>query len=111
MAKQLPQEFFARVGVACAGPAQRVAVGLQKIVGGINHPQDRLVDRLVIALEHVETRDEARLCRAKQGKIVKILDLVMAIELAQEEVEARRKPRAEFLGRHARLAKTRGRGL
>ena len=61
----------------------------------------------MIVLEDLKAVDEPALRGPQDRKIVRVLDVVMLVQLLQEELQARREPRMEFLRRHRPFAKLR----
>ena len=94
-----------RVRIRCR--AQRVSIvhrRAQESVGRVHGAVDRLVDRVVIVLQHLETTGEPRLRRLEDRKVVKVLDLVVRVELLQEELQPGRKPGPEVLRARSPIA-------
>ena len=65
------------------------------------------MNRGVVTLEHVEAADEAFLGHPEDRKIVAILDVVMALQLGEEDLQARREEAREPIGRKHPFTKLR----
>ena len=69
------------------------------------------MDDGVVVLEDLEAALQPPLGGDEDREILVVLDLVMAVEVRQEHVEARREPGAEMGRRHPPLAEFAGRGV
>ena len=98
MPGQERHEPFVLVGLTVGSETLAVGAFLKRAherVGGFGIALERLMDAVVVGVEDVEAALQPAFCARERGKIVLILDLVMAFEIAEEKVEARREPGGE----------------
>ena len=79
--------------LGCVGISAMAAIAVaamqnaQKGVGGLGIALQRLVDQMMVGVEEIEATLEARLGLSKQRKIVRILDLMVAIEFTKKGLQ------------------------
>ncbi len=95
VAQETPPELSMSIEIALEIAAERGIVAIargQHRVGPQDDHGQRLVQRLMVALEQLEARGEPRLEAAKDREVVPVLDLVMLLELPQQQLQMAPEP-------------------
>ena len=101
VAQEIPAELHVRIVEPRQIGAERSAIAIflgENDVGALDDATDRGVQRVVVALEQLETGRKPRLRPPEHGKVVEILDLVVLLEAAERPPQVVDQPGLQPLG-------------